>query len=205
MSENQNNPQGEPDEQADFPTIISHDSSAVIGGKIGPYRLLSVLGEGGFGIVYLDEQKTPVKRRVALKVIKPGMDSKQVIARFEIECQALALLEHPNIAHVFRAGTTKSGRPYFAMEYIKGMPITQYCDHNKLNIKERLKLFIQVCEAVQHAHQKGIIHRDIKPSNIIVSIQGDNGIPKVIDFGIAKAIGMSLTEKTMFTQQGSSP
>ncbi len=202
MSENQNNHQDKLKKHAHFPTVSFPDSSAVIGGEIGPYRLLSILGEGGFGIVYLAEQKAPVKRQVALKIIKPGMDSKQVIARFEAERQALALLEHPNIAKVFRAGSTETGRPYFAMEYIKGMPITEYCDHNKLSIKERLTLFIQVCEAIQHAHQKGIIHRDIKPSNIIVSVQDDKAVPKVIDFGVAKAISMPLTEKTMFTQQG---
>jgi eukaryotic-like serine/threonine-protein kinase len=185
-----------------LPTISHPDSSAVIGGQIGHYKLLSVLGEGGFGIVYLAEQKHPIKRQVALKIIKPGMDSKQVIARFEAERQALALLEHPNIAHVFEAGSAESGRPYFVMEYIKGMPITEYCDHHHFKIEERLKLFIQVCEAVQHAHQKGIIHRDIKPSNIVVSVQNGKAIPKVIDFGIAKAISMPLTEKTMFTQQG---
>lgn len=202
MSDNEKDTDKKPREKNNFPTVSFRDSSAVIGGQIGPYKLLSILGEGGFGIVYLAEQKTPVKRQVALKIIKPGMDSKQVIARFEAERQALALLEHPNIAHVFRAGSTESGRPYFAMEYIKGMPITEYCDHNKLSIEERLKLFIQVCEAVQHAHQKGIIHRDIKPSNIIVSVHDGKAAPKVIDFGVAKAISMPLTEKTMFTQQG---
>lgn len=202
MSDKKENNQNKPEEQSQFPTVSLPDSSAVIGGEIGPYKLLSVLGEGGFGIVYLAEQKHPVKRKVALKIIKPGMDSKQVIARFEAERQALALLEHPNIAKVFRAGSTEAGRPYFAMEYIKGMPITEYCDHNKMSIKERLKLFIQVCEAIQHAHQKGIIHRDIKPSNIIVSVQDGKAVPKVIDFGVAKAVSMPLTEKTMFTQQG---
>ena len=197
-----NNNQDQPESQSNFPTVSMPDSSAVIGGEIGPYKLLSVLGEGGFGIVYLAEQKRPVKRTVALKIIKPGMDTKQVIARFEAERQALALLEHPNIAHVFTAGATESGRPYFAMEYIKGSPITEYCDHNQLNIKDRLELFIQVCEAIQHAHQKGIIHRDIKPSNIIVSVQDSKAVPKVIDFGVAKAVNLPLTEKTMFTQQG---
>jgi WD40 repeat protein/serine/threonine protein kinase len=192
----------QPDNIAYSPTISFPDSSVAIGGEIGPYKLLSILGEGGFGIVYLADQKHPVKRQVALKIIKPGMDTKQVIARFEAERQALALLDHPNIAYVFSAGSTEAGRPYFAMEYIKGVPITEYCDSHKLNIEERLKLFIQVCEAVQHAHQKGIIHRDIKPSNIIVTSQDGKAIPKVIDFGVAKAISMPLTEKTMFTQQG---
>jgi len=143
------------------------------GTKIGRYELLSLIGEGGMGLVYLAEQKEPVKRRIALKIIKPGMDSKQVIARFEAERQALALLDHPNIAHVFDAGTTGAGRPYFVMEYVKGMSITAYCDEHKLNIEQRLKLFKQVCEGIHHAHQKGIIHRDIKPSNILVSVHGD--------------------------------
>jgi len=158
------------------------------GGQIGRYKLLNVLGEGGMGMVYLAEQEQPIKRRVALKVIKPGMDSKRVIARFEAERQALALLDHPNIAHVYDAGTTETGRPYFVMEYVKGLPITEYCDHHKLPIEDRLNLFRQVCLAVHHAHQKGIIHRDIKPSNILVSLQDDQAIPKIIDFGVAKAI-----------------
>jgi WD40 repeat protein/serine/threonine protein kinase len=170
--------------------------------QIGNYKIIRQLGEGGFGIVYLAQQQAPIQRQVALKIIKPGMDSKQVIARFEAERQALAPLEHPNIARIYDAGTTDNGRPYFVMEYIEGIPITEYCDHNKLSIEERLKLFIQVCEAVQHAHQKGIIHRDIKPSNIVASLQDGKAIPKVIDFGIAKAISTPLTEKTMFTQQG---
>ncbi|MHC4257792.1 MAG: protein kinase domain-containing protein [Planctomycetota bacterium] len=178
------------------------DSSVTIGGQIGPYKILRFLGEGGFAYVYLAEQKRPIRRQVALKIIKPGMDSKQVIARFEAERQALALLEHPNIAHVFSAGSTETGRPYFAMEYINGMPITEYCDKEKISIEDRLKLFIQICEAVQYAHQRGIIHRDIKPSNIIVNVHQGKAIPKVIDFGIAKATSMVLTEKTIFTQQG---
>ncbi|MBP8305004.1 MAG: serine/threonine protein kinase, partial [Phycisphaerae bacterium] len=136
------------------------------GTRIGRYDLLELLGEGGMGLVYLAQQQEPVKRRVALKIIKPGMDSKQVIARFEAERQALALLDHPNIAHVFDAGCTETGRPYFVMEQVKGMSITRYCDEHKLDIEQRLRLFEQVCEAVQHAHQKGIIHRDLKPSNI---------------------------------------
>jgi serine/threonine protein kinase/tetratricopeptide (TPR) repeat protein len=172
------------------------------GGQIGPYKLLSILGEGGFAVVYLAEQQQPVKRRVALKVIKPGMDSKQVIARFEAERQALALLDHPNVAHVYDAGTTDLGRPYFVMEYVKGVPITEHCDRHKLTIEERLKLFLQVCEAVQHAHQKGIIHRDIKPSNILILFEGQRALPKVIDFGIAKAISQPLTERTLYTEQG---
>jgi len=172
------------------------------GTKIGRYELLELIGEGGMGLVYLAQQKEPVKRRVALKIIKPGMDSKQVIARFEAERQTLAVLDHPNIAHVFDAGTTKAGRPYFVMEYVEGISITKYCDEQKLNIEERLELFKQVCEGVHHAHQKGIIHRDIKPSNILVSNHGDKAVPKIIDFGIAKAITQPLTEETFFTHEG---
>ena len=170
------------------------------GSIIGRYKLLSVLGEGGMGIVYLAEQKHPIRRRVALKVIKPGMDSKRVIARFEAERQALALLDHPNIAHVYDAGTTEVGRPYFVMEYVKGLPITEYCDRHKLTVDNRLNLFRQVCLAIQHAHQKGIIHRDIKPSNILVFAERDEAIPKIIDFGVAKAISQPLTEHTLATE-----
>jgi len=173
-----------------------------IGSSIGRYKLLRILGEGGFGIVYLAEQQRPMKRQVALKIIKPGMDSTQVIRRFEAERQALALLDHPNVAHVYDAGTTEAGRPYFAMEYVKGVPITEHCDRQKLTIEERLKLFVKVCEAIQHAHQKGIIHRDIKPSNIQVCIQGEQVVPKVIDFGVAKALSQPLTERTLVTEQG---
>ena len=172
------------------------------GSKIGRYQLLSVLGEGGMGIVYLAEQKHPIRRQVALKVIKPGMDSKHVIARFEAERQALALLDHPNIAHVYDAGTTENGRPYFVMEYVKGLSITEHCDRHKLTIEDRLNLFRQVCHAVHHAHQKGIIHRDIKPSNILISTQYDQVIPKIIDFGVAKALAQPLTERTLVTEQG---
>ncbi|MEE9295323.1 MAG: serine/threonine-protein kinase [Phycisphaerae bacterium] len=170
--------------------------------RIGPYKLLEQIGEGGFGIVYLAEQTEPVRRRVALKVIKPGMDSKQVIARFDAEKQALALMEHPNVAKVFDAGATEQGRPYFVMEHVPGVRITEHCDRHKLSIEERLELFMQVCNAVQHAHQKGIIHRDIKPSNILVTIIDGKPVPKVIDFGVAKAISQPLTEKTLFTEQG---
>jgi WD40 repeat protein/predicted Ser/Thr protein kinase len=172
------------------------------GDKIDRYKLLKVLGEGGFGIVYLAEQQRPMKRQVALKIIKPGMDSAQVIRRFEAERQALALLDHPNVAHVYDAGTTEAGRPYFVMEYVKGVPITEHCDRQRLTIEERLKLFVKVCEAIQHAHQKGIIHRDIKPSNIQVCIQDEQAIPKVIDFGVAKALSQPLTERTLVTEQG---
>jgi WD40 repeat protein/serine/threonine protein kinase len=185
-----------------IPTVSFVGASGVSGGQVGAYKLLRILGEGGYGIVYLAERQRPVKRRVALKVIKPGMDSKQVIARFEAERQALALLDHPNIAHVFNAGTTEAERPYFVMEYVKGVPITEHCDRHKLTIEERLNLFLRVCEAVQHAHQKGIIHRDIKPSNILVLIEGEKAVPKIIDFGVAKAISQPLTERTLVTEQG---
>ena len=161
MSEAEEKNDKQPDGEEAIPTASYGAGAVGPGGQIGPYKLLSVLGEGGYGIVYLAERLRPVKRRVALKVIKPGMDTKQVIARFEAERQALALLEHPNIAHVFNAGTTEAGRPYFVMEYVKGVPITEHCDRHKLTIEERLNLFLRVCEAVQHAHQKGIIHRDI--------------------------------------------
>ncbi len=170
------------------------------GSWIGPYKLLSVLGEGGMGIAYLAEQKQPMWRQVAVKVIKPGMDSRRVVSRFEAERQALALLDHPNIAHVYDAGTTELGRPYFVMEYVKGLSITDYCDHHKLTIEDRLGLFMQICHAVQHAHQKGIIHRDIKPSNILVSVENNRPVPKIIDFGVAKATGRPLTERTVFTE-----
>ncbi|MEX0641790.1 MAG: protein kinase [Pirellulales bacterium] len=166
---------------------------------IGPYKLLEPIGEGGMGVVYLAEQQTPVHRRVALKIIKPGMDTRQVIARFEVERQALALMDHPNIARVLDAGATDSGRPYFVMELMPGVPITEYCDQNHLTARQRLELFLPVCHAVQHAHQKGIIHRDIKPTNVIVTLHDGQPVPKVIDFGVAKAIRQRLTEKTLFT------
>jgi serine/threonine protein kinase/WD40 repeat protein len=172
------------------------------GGWFGRYKLLHVLGEGGMGIVYLAEQTEPVKREVALKVIKPGMDSRRVLARFEAEQQALALLEHPHVARVYDAGLAPSGRPYFVMEYVKGIPITEHCDKYRLTIEDRLHLFLHVCEAIQHAHQKGIIHRDLKPSNILVAIQDQEMIPKVIDFGVARAVSQPLTERTLYTEQG---
>jgi serine/threonine protein kinase len=170
------------------------------GSQIGRYKLLSILGEGGMGMVYLAEQEGQIRRKVALKIIKPGMDSKRVIARFETERQALALLDHPGIAQVYDAGTTEQGRPYFVMEHVRGLPITEYCDRHKLTVENRLRLFQQVCLAVHHAHQKGIIHRDIKPSNILVSAENDKPIPKIIDFGVAKAISQPLTERTLFTE-----
>ena len=163
------------------------------GTVIGPYKLREKIGEGGMGVVYLAEQEKPVRRRVALKVIKPGMDTGQVVARFEAERQALAMMDHPSIARVLDAGATESGRPYFVMELVKGVPITEYCDTVHLTPKERLELFIPVCAAVQHAHQKGIIHRDIKPSNVLVAMQDGRPVPKVIDFGIAKATEQRLT------------
>jgi serine/threonine protein kinase/tetratricopeptide (TPR) repeat protein len=169
------------------------------GTVIGPYKLLEQIGEGGMGVVYMAEQTQPVRRKVALKIIKPGMDTKQVIARFEAERQALAMMDHPNIARVYDAGATESGRPYFVMELVRGIPITEYCDHHRLSIPVRLGLFMQVCQAVQHAHQKGIIHRDIKPTNVLVTSLDGSPLPKVIDFGIAKATGQSLTDKTLFT------
>ncbi len=190
-----------PEENEPVPTA-SFAEAGVSGDWIGPYKLLSILGEGGFAVVYLAEQQGQVKRRVALKVIKPGMDTKQVIARFEAERQALALLDHPNIAQVYDAGTTPTGRPYFVMEHVKGLSLTRHCDQEKLGIEERLKLFLQVCEAVQHAHQKAIIHRDIKPSNILVAIEGNKAVPKIIDFGVAKALSQPLTERTLYTEQG---
>jgi WD40 repeat protein/serine/threonine protein kinase len=172
------------------------------GSSIGPYKLLQELGEGGMGTVFMAEQDRPVRRRVALKVIKPGMDSAQVVARFEAERQALAMMDHPHIARVLDVGTTNTGRPYFVMELVKGVPITEYCDANHLTPRERLELFVPVCQAIQHAHQKGIIHRDIKPSNILVTLHDGAPEPKVIDFGVAKAIDQRLTERTLFTQLG---
>lgn len=213
MSNVDNNAKSQAEQEDSFPAISSEASakeldvssevlSIELGSQIGPYKLINVLGEGGFGIVYLAEQKKPIKRRVALKVIKPGMDTKQVIARFEAERQALALLDHPNIAQVFDANTTKDGRPYFIMELVEGASITEYCDQQILNIEERLELYISICEAIHYAHSKGIIHRDIKPSNILVSLQNGRAVPKIIDFGVSKAISRPLTEKTLFTHQG---
>jgi serine/threonine protein kinase/Tfp pilus assembly protein PilF len=169
---------------------------------VGPFRLLEKIGEGGMGEVYLADQTSPVRRRVALKLIKLGMDTKEVVARFESERQALALLNHPNIAHVFDAGSTPDGRPYFAMEFVQGLSIRDYCTRERLTVPERLRLFIQACEGVQHAHQKGIIHRDLKPSNLLVALQDGKPVPKIIDFGIAKATSQRLTESTLHTAVG---
>ena len=178
---------------------ISERPGTLIGDR---YKLLQQIGEGGFGVVYMAEQERPVRRRVALKVIKAGMDTRAVIARFEAERQALAMMDHPNIARVLDAGATASGRPYFVMELVKGIPITQYCDETHLGTRQRLSLFADVCRAVQHAHQKGLIHRDLKPSNIMVTLRDDRPHVKVIDFGVAKAIEQKLTEKTLFTAYG---
>ena len=169
------------------------------GTTIGPYKLLELIGEGGFGLVFMAEQQQPVRRKVAVKILKPGMDSQQVIARFEAERQALALMDHSNIARVLDAGETSSGRPHFVMELVKGVPITDYCDQNRLTTQERLALFTHVCHAVQHAHHKGIIHRDLKPSNVMVTLHDGAPVVKVIDFGVAKALGQQLTDKTLFT------
>ena len=171
-----------------------------VGQMIGRYKLLERLGEGGCGVVYVAEQTEPVRRRVALKVIKLGMDTKAVVARFEAERQALAMMDHPNIAKVLDAGATDTGRPYFVMELVRGIRITDYCDQNKLTTQERLDLFIKICQAIQHAHQKGIIHRDIKPSNILVTLHDGVPVPMVIDFGIAKATEGKLTDATVYTQ-----
>ncbi len=197
-------------EQAgDFLKIPAIDTNVTMGDSpltegagtvIGRYKLLEKIGEGGMAAVYMAEQKRPLRRKVALKIIKLGMDTKEVIARFEVERQALAMMDHPNIAKVLDAGATETGRPYFVMELVKGISITEYCDKNKLSTRERLGLFIQVCNAVQHAHQKGIIHRDIKPSNVMITLHDGKPVPKVIDFGIAKATNQQLTEKTLFTR-----
>jgi serine/threonine-protein kinase len=181
---------------------LTVQTSAVEGSGtvIGRYKLLEKVGEGGMATVYMAEQKRPIRRRVALKIIKLGMDTKQVIGRFEAERQALAMMDHPNVAKVLDAGTTETGRPYFVMELVKGLPMTEFCDKNHLTPQERLQLFITVCQAVQHAHQRGIIHRDIKPSNIMVTLHDGEPVVKVIDFGIAKAVNQQLTEKTVFTR-----
>jgi serine/threonine protein kinase len=185
-------------EEADLPAEPAEGP----GTHVGPYRLLQQLGEGGMGAVFMAEQTEPVRRLVAVKVIKAGMDSKQVVARFEAERQALALMDHPHIAKVLDAGTTRAGRPYFVMELVKGVPITMYCDEQHLSVRQRLELMVPVCQAVQHAHQKGIIHRDLKPSNVLVTLYDGKPVPKIIDFGVAKATGQRLTERTLFTGFG---
>jgi len=209
MSDSKKNSDGKSDKKKPFFSVTDDEATASYGAsverpgvEIGPYKLLSVLGEGGFGIVYLAEQRKPIKRRVALKIVKPGMDSKEILARFEAERQTLALLDHPNIAKIHDAGMTKTRRPYFVMEYVKGTPITEYCDRHKLTIETRLKLFQEVCNAIQYAHQKGIIHRDIKPSNVLISTEEEQCLPKVIDFGVAKAQTQSMTDRTLYTEVG---
>jgi serine/threonine protein kinase len=182
-----------------YPLLASDFLIERTGTMIGRYKLLEKIGEGGFGVVYMAEQVEPVQRKVALKIIKAGMDTKEVVARFEAERQALALMNHPNIAKVLDAGATEAGRPYFVMELVRGIPITDYCDQKLLSTAERLELFIRVCHGVQHAHQKGIIHRDLKPSNVLVTLHDGEPVPKIIDFGVAKALGQKLTEKTLFT------
>jgi WD40 repeat protein/serine/threonine protein kinase len=183
-------------------TVAEDPVSERPGTVIGPYKLLEEIGEGGMGTVWMAQQQEPIKRLVAIKLIKAGMDSRQVLARFEAERQALALMDHPNIAKVLDAGVNSGGRPYFVMELVKGVPLTRYCDEQRLTPRERLELFVQVCSAVQHAHQKGIIHRDLKPSNVLVALYDDRPVPKVIDFGVAKAAGQALTEKTLVTGFG---
>ncbi len=186
----------------DAPTIADGPGTFGPDGRLGPYKLRGQIGEGGMGTVFLAEQQEPIRREVALKVIKPGMDSRQVLARFEAERQALALMDHPNIARVLEAGATEAGQPFFVMELVKGVPITTYCDAHRLTPRQRLELFIPVCEAVQHAHQKGVIHRDLKPSNVLVAEYDNRPAPKIIDFGIAKATDQRLTERTLVSGYG---
>jgi serine/threonine protein kinase len=197
-----NDQQSASDRPAFASTVLADMPPENVGTVIGPYKLLQQIGHGGFGVVYMAQQEKPIRRMVALKIIKPGMDSAQVIARFESERQALALMDHANIAKVLDAGTTRSGHPYFVMELVKGVPITEFCDKNHLTPDARLKLFADVCRAIHHAHQKGIIHRDIKPSNVMVTLQDGVAVVKVIDFGVAKATAQKLTEKTLFTAYG---
>jgi serine/threonine protein kinase len=183
-----------------LPDLVASPLTESSGTVIGRYKLLQKIGEGGMGVVYMAEQREPVIRKVALKIIKLGMDTRQVLGRFEAERQALALMDHPNIARILDGGATDTGRPYFVMDLVQGLPITRFCDETNLSTRDRLDLFLEVCSAIQHAHQKGIIHRDIKPANILVALHGDNPVPKVIDFGIAKATQGRLTDKTLFTQ-----
>ena len=198
--------ESEPDSLLDSPLELSETSCPPVaereGATVGRYRLLQKLGEGGFGVVFMAEQTEPVRRKVALKIIKPGMDSQAVIARFEAERQALAMMNHPNIASVLDGGTTSAGRPFFVMELVRGVSITEYCDKKRLSPKERIRLFVDICGAIQHAHQKGIIHRDLKPSNVMVTLHDGTPVVKVIDFGVAKAINQQLTSKTLFTRYG---
>ena len=183
-----------------LPGLVTAPLTEGPGSVIGRYKLLQKIGEGGMGVVYMAEQREPVVRKVALKIIKLGMDTRQVLGRFEAERQALALMDHPNIAKILDGGATGTGRPYFVMDLVQGLPITRFCDEANPSTRHRLDLFLEVCSAIQHAHQKGIIHRDLKPANILVALHGDKPVPKVIDFGIAKATQGRLTDKTLFTQ-----
>src|SRR6516164_5737819 len=187
---------------AALPVTVDDAPPELPGTIVGSYKLIEQIGEGGMGAVWMAQQTAPVKRLVAVKLIKAGMDSRQVIARFEAERQALALMDHPNIARVLDGGTTSAGRPYFVMDLVKGVPITRYCDEHRLTPGQRLELYVPVCQAVQHAHQKGIIHRDLKPSNVLVALYDGKPVPKVIDFGVAKAAGQALTDKTLVTGFG---
>ena len=178
------------------------ESESLEGRWIGRYRIVREIGSGGMGSVYEAVQESPVRRTVALKLVKRGMDTREVVARFEAERQALALMSHTNIARVLDAGASEDGRPYFVMELVSGVPLTDYCDSRRLPVRQRIELFLRVCEGVQHAHQKGVIHRDLKPSNVLVSLEGDAVVPKIIDFGVAKAIGASLSDVTLHTKLG---
>ena len=195
-------PHGIHDAVADMAATTTRSLYAPEGTIIDRYKLLQRIGEGGFGVVYMAEQEVPLRRQVALKVIKPGMDTREIVARFEAERQALAMMDHPNIAKVLDGGATEDHRPYFVMELVKGVPITEYCDKQNLTTKRRLELYLEVCNAVQHAHHKGVIHRDLKPSNVMITLHDGRPVPKIIDFGIAKAISQRLTEKTLFTRYG---
>ncbi|MDH3458332.1 MAG: serine/threonine-protein kinase [Gemmatimonadota bacterium] len=191
-----------PPESPDLPASGSSQDPLELPDRVGAYKILQLIGEGGMGVVYEAEQTEPVTRRVAFKVLKPGVDTKQVVARFEAERQALAVMDHPSIAKVLDAGVTEAGRPFFVMELVKGIPLNDYCDSFKLSTRQRLELFIEICRAVQHAHQKGLIHRDLKPSNVLVMEQDDRPVPKIIDFGVAKAVSQPLTERTLVTEYG---
>src|SRR6202167_321796 len=197
---NQPNPAGA--SASSYRTLSTGGPGGAAAGQIGPYRMLQLLGEGGMGDVWLAEQKSPIRRTVALKLIKAGMDTKVVVARFESERQALALMHHPNIARVFDAGATPEGRPYFVMEYVPGLPLNEYCDKHRLTVNERLELFLQVCDGVQHAHQKAVIHRDLKPADILVAELDGKPAPRVIDFGLARASARPIDQESMFTQLG---
>jgi len=188
--------------EADDEIFDRYSATERPGTEMGPYKLLQQIGEGGFAVVYMAQQLRPISRKVALKVIKPGMDTKEVIARFEAERQALAVMDHPNIAQIFYAGVTEKGRPYFVMELVQGVPITQFCDENRLTPEQRIDIFTDVCNAIQHAHERNIIHRDIKPSNVMITLHDGKPVPKVIDFGVAKALGHTLTDRTVFTAYG---